>query len=518
VVGRADAFPPFARLALAARCGASMRLESLATDDTADPIRWADERIGQLYAAGAGGSLYVFIRDPLDPTLAEMLRHTATGTRPLHPQIIAPGSAFGSRRHLELLKHAGVRRLYLTLCGATAARHDAAVGEAGSWRRVLLLLTTAPRVIERLPVGVHVALSRDTVRELPGIFRVLAKLGGAELLLWHATDEPDGDSSAALGALDFAVSTAAKVGVRIFPVGFESTRTATAPRTTAACVASGAIIDLLRDGIPLPSTAGGLYATTGSVTPIAEIFSSAQALRQVGFELAAGHRPLLDLPACLGGPPPADSAVPPDGVKVDACRACPVDRACAGVPASTMDVPGLREQLAPPRHWLGMKEHARVLVMCGPVSDIYGTTFFSLARWLARFGARVDVVTPWAVHEDIASGGTEVQPAGRPEGVSEFERFMLEGPIERYDLIGTPDPKVTRPLVVGRSLPSGARLVVTDFHMLGGMDEWVRDLCAPGRRAEEGGWWPSQEIVLHSGFPGFASLYTRYGIPMPQVA
>jgi len=159
-----------------------------------------------------------------------------------------------------------------------------------------------------------------------------------------------------------------------------------------------------------------------------------------------------------------------------------------------------------------------VLVMSGPVSDVYGTTFFSLARWLARFGARVDVVTPWAVHEEIAFTWAEMQRPGRPDGTSEFERFMLEGPVDRYDLVVTPDPKVTRPLVVSRRLPPTTRLVVTDFHMLGGMDEWVRDLCPPGRRAEEGGWWPSPEIILHSGFPGFASLYTRYGIPMQHVA
>jgi hypothetical protein len=54
--------------------------------------------------------------------------------------------------------------------------------------------------------------------------------------------------------------------------------------------------------------------------------------------------------------------------------------------------------------------------------------------------------------------------------------------------------------------------------MLGGIDEWVRDLCAPDRRAEEGGWWPSEQIMLYSAFPGYGRLYTRYGVPMQQVA
>ena len=54
--------------------------------------------------------------------------------------------------------------------------------------------------------------------------------------------------------------------------------------------------------------------------------------------------------------------------------------------------------------------------------------------------------------------------------------------------------------------------------MLGGIDEWVRDLCPPDRRSEAGGWWPSDQIMLYSAFPGYGRLYTRYGVPMHQVA
>ena len=184
-----------------------------------------------------------------------------------------------------------------------------------------------------------------------------------------------------------------------------------------------------------------------------------------------------------------------------------------------MEIPGLREQIQPPRHWLALPERARVLILCGPVSDaLYGATFFSLARWLARLGAQVDVVTPWAFHADIPPSFAEVQRVERPAGASEAEKFMSDGAVDGYDLIVTPDPKVTHPLVVSGRLQSGTRLAVTDFHLLGGMDTWVRDLCPPGRRAEEGGWWPSEQIMLYSAFPGYARLYTRYGVPMRQVA
>ena len=508
-------------LGIAAKCASTMRVETLAADSTADPMQWARERVDALCSAGANGPLYVFIRHPPDPALADLLRWVTTGRR-LHPNVVAPGAALTSGKHLELLQGAGVRALYVTLHGATADAHDARTGEPGSWRRVLLLLTTGPRVIERVRMGAHLMLSPETADDLPGIFRLLRKLG-SELLLWDADCGRMGgvglESVAALRALDFAVTTAQKHGVRIRPVGFERTRTAVAPSAGDACVASGAIVALLREGIPLPSSAAGLRATAAKSAPIAEAAPTGQAVRQLAFELAAGGRPFLDLPACLGGPPPTAGPARSGGLKVDACTHCPIDARCPGVPPPMMEFPGLRDEIQPPRHWLALPERARVLILTGIVSDaLYGATFFSLARWLARLGARVDVVTPWAIHADIPSSLPELQPLGRPEGISEIERFMTEGPVERYDLIVTADPKVTHPLVVSRRLPPGTRLAVTDFHMLGGMDWWARDLCAPGRRPEEGGWWPSDEIILYSAFPGYAPLYTRYGVPMRQVA
>jgi glycosyltransferase involved in cell wall biosynthesis len=157
--------------------------------------------------------------------------------------------------------------------------------------------------------------------------------------------------------------------------------------------------------------------------------------------------------------------------------------------------------------------------VCPPVYDtIYGGPFFGVARWLARLGAHVDIVTPWRIYSDIPPSFSKVQKIRRPKRDDELERFIANGTVDRYDLIVTPDLKITHPLVVQRRLRPETRLAITDFHMLGGMDEWVRDLCPSGRRAEEGGWWPSDQILLYSGFPGYGSLYTRYGVPMRQVA
>ena len=182
-----------------------------------------------------------------------------------------------------------------------------------------------------------------------------------------------------------------------------------------------------------------------------------------------------------------------------------------------LHIPGLREEIQPPRHWMPMPESTRALVMCPRMFDpVYGATFFSLARWLVRLGAHVDVVSPRGFN--AAPSFAEVQLADGPQSANEVEKYMSEGPVDGYELIVTPDPKVTRPLVVNRRLPEGTRLAITDFHMLGGIDEWVRDLCVPGRRPEEGGWWPSDQVMLYSAFPGYARLYTRYGVPMRQVA
>ena len=59
-----------------------------------------------------------------------------------------------------------------------------------------------------------------------------------------------------------------------------------------------------------------------------------------------------------------------------------------------------------------MPGDVRAAVLCPPVYDtIYGAPFFGLARWLARLGAQVDVVTPWAIHADIPPSFPEAPTA-----------------------------------------------------------------------------------------------------------
>lgn len=505
---------------IAAQCGAEIVAEAL-PDDAVDQVDWLRDAIDRIVARAASGALFVCIGQPPDPRLADVLRSVTTARR-LQPNVIATATALASRAQVEVLERAGVRAMYLALRGATAANDP---GERDSLRSALVWLTTVPKLLVKTRVGVCFELTADSAPQLAGILRLVGKLERSELLLWDGRigdpDAPRLAPSAALRMLDTAVTTAQKLGIHLRPVAFERLRTATAPNGTAPCTASPAMIQLLREAIPLPSAAGGLLATNGTAIAIAEAAPTGSDLVQLAFELAGGGRPFVDLPPCLGGPPPGEAARPPAGAaaKVEACRRCPIDDACAGVPAPLLGMPGLRAAVAPLSHWLPIPEKARIAVVCPVATEpVYGATFFSLARALVGLGARVDIVAPWETHADISASFSATQQLVEPEGRSAVTAFMVDAPVEHYDVIITPDPKVTRPLVMSRRLRPHTRLAIMDFHMLGGIDEWVRDLCPPDRRPEEGGWWPSDQIMLFSGFPGYGRLYTRYGVPMQQVA
>lgn len=508
-------------LRVASQSGPAMRVVTLAGDPTVDPTLWLREQVDGLYAADARGRLYIFVRQALDATLAAAIERVIAERR-LEPVVVAPADALASSASLGLLRRAGVSSVYVTLRGATAGVHDARAGGPGSWRRALVLLTAMARTGERMHVGVHIDVGPEIVPEVPGILRLAQKVGACEVLLWYGglpAGESDGfDPAGALHALDGAVRAARKLGVRVRPVGFEGVRNVQVAGAGGACVASEVVVDLLRARVPLPSARGGVLATDGVSTAIAAAAPTGRALAQLAFELAAGGSPVLDLPPCLGGPPPGTGHAHAASVKCDACSRCPLDPRCTGVPRPVMEIPEVAGEVGPLRHWSAMPEEPRVLVLCPVVSEmVYGATFFSLARALAAAGARVDVVSPWAVHEDVPAAFRERQPKDRPDGVSAVERFVAAGPVERYDLIVAPDLETARSLLLGGGMAEATRLAVTDFHMLRGMDDWVSQWCAPGRRPEEGGWWPSDRVVLYSAFPGYARLYTRYGIPMRQV-
>jgi len=497
-----------------------MWIETLAAETPADPADWMRLRVDGLCADGARGPLYVFLREPPDAALAAMLGWVAIDRR-LEPVLIAASGALVSRSDLQRVQPSGAHTLYATLDAAGAGSADPTALER--WRPALRVLTNAPALMPRVRVGAHLLLTTATAGDVTRALQLCRRVGNAELLLWdggcpgmEATGLP---AAHALHVLEQSIGLAEKLGVRLRAIGFERTRATPAPAPADAAVATRLRIELLREGIPLPTGRGGLLACDGAATNLPQCAADGRGIAQLAFELAATGSPLLDLPACIGGPPPAGGVSHPGARKVEACSRCRLDTACAGVPAPLLSIAGLREELRPLTHWAPIAAAARVAVLCPVVTDVlYGATFFSLARALAGLGARVDLISPWSIHRDIDAAFTDRQPLGQPAHASAVDEFVAQGDVDAYDLIVTPDLQRAHALIAGGRVRADARLAATDFHLLWGMDAWVRDLCPAGRRPEEGGWWPSDQVVIYSAFPGYARLYTRFGVPLRQVA
>jgi len=102
-----------ARIRIAAKCGATIVAEAL-PDDAADEVEWVREAIDRLAAAGASGALFVFLREPPDPRLADVLRAVTIARRlqpnvvatPTAPRVASPGRAARARRHTRDVPHA----------------------------------------------------------------------------------------------------------------------------------------------------------------------------------------------------------------------------------------------------------------------------------------------------------------------------------------------------------------------------------------------------------------------------
>ena len=83
------------RIGIAAKCGSVILTESLA-DGAVDEAQWLHAAIDRLVTAGASGALFVFIHQPPDQRLADVLR-TVTTARRLGPSIVASPTAIASR-------------------------------------------------------------------------------------------------------------------------------------------------------------------------------------------------------------------------------------------------------------------------------------------------------------------------------------------------------------------------------------------------------------------------------------
>ncbi|UTF52342.1 TIGR04053 family radical SAM/SPASM domain-containing protein [Natronosalvus rutilus] len=125
---------------------------------------------GQLVVLSGGDPL---VRDDV-PELIEY--GTDLGLR---MTITPSGTRSVTRDRIEALSEAGLRRMALSLDGATPESHDAFRGEAGSFAETIRAMKDARAA--GVPVQINTTVCRQTVDELPAIRDLLADLG---VVMW----------------------------------------------------------------------------------------------------------------------------------------------------------------------------------------------------------------------------------------------------------------------------------------------------------------------------------------------
>ncbi len=84
-----------------------------------------------------------------------------------------------TRERIVMLQERGLRRLAVSLDGATAVTHDTIRGVPGSFRRTIEMINTAVEI--GLPVQVNTTLSLDNLHELDDMAELLA---GLKIVMW----------------------------------------------------------------------------------------------------------------------------------------------------------------------------------------------------------------------------------------------------------------------------------------------------------------------------------------------
>jgi hypothetical protein len=438
-----------------------------------------------------------------------------------------------------------------------------------AWRDALVALARTRRAF----VGAHVPLTPDSARAHSALLRVLAEFSIPELLVSDVV-AADGleplDAAAAVETLEHIWREASASHVRLRVIGFDRTRHVHAALGAAAPAIDMALVEFIRRGIPLPSLHAGVYALGGPDrrSQLGRLAKDAGEMRGLGLELAARGSPFLDLPVCLGGVQLTGAAATAnDFVKSDACPACVFDARCAGARPLTDVLSGseLRAALRPFPAWNACGDPPRILILSSYGHDpvFYASTLPGLAADLRQRGAAVEIVSPWLTHwdpdhlpvlpndieylprwEGIVSRAQSEDRTGDFDawlqrkrralhwrwikfttprwesdwtGTSGIEAWLGTHDLSAFDLVIASDFDAARLVLDRDSLRATARLVVLDFHMLRGMNDALR-AWLPSGDAARGGWWPSEQLVLQSGFPGFVTLYRNYGIPLEQIA
>ena len=120
--------------------------------------------------AGLGPPIFIFTGDPLKrPDIYELVEYAAG--KGLHPAMTPSATPLLNRDSLLSLKQAGLRRLVLSLDGATPVLHDSVHGMTGSFARTLDAIYWAN--VMGLPVQINTTVSRQNIAELEHILSVI---------------------------------------------------------------------------------------------------------------------------------------------------------------------------------------------------------------------------------------------------------------------------------------------------------------------------------------------------------
>lgn len=116
--------------------------------------------------------------DPLKrPDIYELIEYAAR--KSLHPAMTPSATPLLNRESLISLKQAGLKRLALSLDGATPAQHDAFRGVSGSFARTLDAMYWSNAI--GLPIQINTAVSRRNINDLEDIVSVIR---GSRIVMW----------------------------------------------------------------------------------------------------------------------------------------------------------------------------------------------------------------------------------------------------------------------------------------------------------------------------------------------
>lgn len=373
------------------------------------------------------------------------------------------------------------------------------------------------RAISNLRATARIVLTRATTNSIQSGLPALLQAGAQEVELRRfdarvpcSAGAPD--RSVLVDAIEYVVRETSRADVRLTTTALGSWPPQPDPDAERLVVHKN-LLTALRDGVPMRAVgAGTRLAGLERATVVAAGLPGPDPW-DLGLELASRGAPLLDAPVCFGG---ADAEIRSDP-KVPSCERCPRIDDCGGIPALVSAA-----AFGPHLAWTPAPA-GRVVVFNPFVSDktLCTATLPGLALALEDLGREVDYVSAWGDIEwrglrDIArtqGSSHTASKAAANDATPELFRHNLFG----AGLVVVPGLDHLAQVLGNPTLSSSTRIAVADFHLLHGIDHLKTRFLPAGNRSMDGHWWPSENIVLNSCFPGYSHLYRLAGVPLRQV-